>query len=464
MQIKGILWHSTGANNKTLRRYVQPSDVKPTEDTYDKAKWLEILGKNKYSNDWNHVKRQTGLNAWIGELADGTISAVQSMPWDFRPWGCGGGSKGSCNDGWIQFEICEDGLKDSVYFNKVYEEACELTAYLCKKFNIDPQGTVVHKGVTVPTILCHKDSYKLGLGSNHGDIDHWFPKHGKSMATARADVAALLKTANTATSASTTTATAATTTTAQTYKVVTTINKYSNAASAKAQTNAKGTFAPGTYYIYKGYPNGYNGMYNLTTDKTGAKANSWINPKENVIQESVSTNTTVEKPVEVITLSKIEIANKPDKIDYTVGESYDGTGLIIKAIYSDNSTKVITDYKVSGFDSTKAGSITINATFENKTATFVINVKEKEVIPEPEAIAPENKEPEIVEPETIEPENKEPVIDESDSELDQVESFIPEAITPDVNEDKTADIAALIFNIFKKLITMLVNLFNNKGE
>lgn len=43
------------------------------------------------------------------------------------------------------------------------------------------------------TILCHADSYKLGLGSNHGDVNHWFPKHGKSMATARADVAALLK-------------------------------------------------------------------------------------------------------------------------------------------------------------------------------------------------------------------------------------------------------------------------------
>lgn len=192
MTVKGVLWHSTGANNPTLKRYVQPSDTKPAADTYDKAKWLEVLGKNSYNNDWNHISHQAGLNCWIGKLADGTVTTVQTMPWDYKPWGCGSGSKGSCNNGWIQFEICEDGLTDKTYFDKVYKEACEITAYLCKMYNIDPKGTVTVNGVKVPTILCHYDSHKLGLGSNHGDIDHWFPKHGKSMATAREDVAALM--------------------------------------------------------------------------------------------------------------------------------------------------------------------------------------------------------------------------------------------------------------------------------
>ena len=114
------------------------------------------------------------------------------MPWNYKPWGCGSGSKGSCNNGWIQFEICEDGLTDKNYFDKVYKEACEITAYLCKMYNIDPNGTVTVNGVKIPTILCHADSYDLKMGSNHGDVDHWFPKHGKSMATAREDVAALL--------------------------------------------------------------------------------------------------------------------------------------------------------------------------------------------------------------------------------------------------------------------------------
>jgi len=194
----GILWHDTNGGNPKISRYVQPSDNDPK-----KAELLKLLGTNPNHNDWNHVYHEAGLNAWIGKLADGTISTVQTMPWNYRPWGCGGGSKGSCNGSasvqnspfWIQFEICDDGYKDASYFSKVYQEACELTAYLCKLYNIDPNGTVVYNGVTVPTILCHKDSAKLKLGSDHSDIYGWFGKMGKAknMDGVRKDVAALLK-------------------------------------------------------------------------------------------------------------------------------------------------------------------------------------------------------------------------------------------------------------------------------
>ncbi len=69
--------------------------------------------------------------------------------------------------------------------------------------------------------------------------------------------------------------------TAEAYVVIKEINKYSSASNAAAQTNSTGTVAPGTYYIYNKYPNGYNGMYNLTTDPTGETADFWINPAEN---------------------------------------------------------------------------------------------------------------------------------------------------------------------------------------
>ena len=115
------------------------------------------------------------------------------MPWNYRPWGCGSGRKGSCNNGWIQFEICEGNLDDKDYFEKVYKEACEITAYLCNLYNLNPKGTVTVNGTKVPVILCHQDSYKLGFGSNHGDIYHWFKKHGKDMDDVRNDVAELMK-------------------------------------------------------------------------------------------------------------------------------------------------------------------------------------------------------------------------------------------------------------------------------
>lgn len=179
MQIKGVLWHSTGANNPYIKRYVQPDDDAP-----DRDELLALFGVNQYHNDWNHVEVWAGLNAWIGKLSDGTVATVQTMPWDYKPWGCGGG----CNDGWVQFEICEDGLHDKEYFEQVYNEAVKFTAYICKLYGINPLGKIGN----VPTILCHQDSYRLGMGSNHADVYHWFKIYNKTMDNVREDVLKLL--------------------------------------------------------------------------------------------------------------------------------------------------------------------------------------------------------------------------------------------------------------------------------
>ncbi len=164
--VKGIMVHSTGANNPWLKRYVGPDDGK--------------LGKNQYNNHWNTYHpggREVCVHGFIGKLADGTVATYQTLPWDMRGWHAGG----SANNTHIGFEICEDGLADSTYFGKVYREAVELCAYLCKQY-----------GLTEKNIICHSEGYTQGIASNHGDVMHWFPKHGKSMDTFRADVKALL--------------------------------------------------------------------------------------------------------------------------------------------------------------------------------------------------------------------------------------------------------------------------------
>ena len=67
-----------------------------------------------------------------------------------------------------------------------------MTAYLCKMFGIDPKGTISYNGLKVPTIIDHTGSHSMGLGSNHGDVQHWSRKYGVTMETVRNDVAALL--------------------------------------------------------------------------------------------------------------------------------------------------------------------------------------------------------------------------------------------------------------------------------
>lgn len=191
MDVKGILWHSTGVNNPWLKRYVQPYYG---DQGYDYL--INYLGYNANGNDWNHSYQAAGVNAWIGKAANGEVTTVQTLPWNFAPWGCGGGWNGTCNNGWIQFEICEDSLSDPTYFNEIYKEACELTAYLCDLYNINPKGTYYYNGINVPTILCHYDSYNLGLGTGHVDVTHWFSAYGKTMDDVRNDVAKILANKN----------------------------------------------------------------------------------------------------------------------------------------------------------------------------------------------------------------------------------------------------------------------------
>lgn len=166
---KGIMVHSTGANNPNLKRYVGPDDG--------------LLGKNQYNNHWNQDKpdgRQVCVHGFIGKLADGSISTYQTLPWNHRGWHAGG----SANNTHIGFEICEDGLTDKAYFNAVYKEATELCAYLCKEYNLDPMADGV--------IIGHYEGHRRGIASNHADPGHWFPKHGKSMDTFRTEVKRLL--------------------------------------------------------------------------------------------------------------------------------------------------------------------------------------------------------------------------------------------------------------------------------
>ena len=71
-----------------------------------------------------------------------------------------------------------------VYKRQVYKEATELCAYLCKEYKLDPMADGV--------IIGHYEGHKRGIASNHADPGHWFPKHGKSMDTFRAEVKKLL--------------------------------------------------------------------------------------------------------------------------------------------------------------------------------------------------------------------------------------------------------------------------------
>ena len=173
---KGVMVHSTGANNPYLRRYVQPVASTPGRD-----RLLAALGTNPNANHWNRPGTNACVHAFVGRLADGSVAAVQTLPWDHRGWHAGTGtSGGSANNTHISFEICEDALTDPVYFKQAYQTAAQLTAMLCREYGLDPLADGV--------VICHQDGYRRGVASNHGDIYNWFPRFGLNMNDFRADV------------------------------------------------------------------------------------------------------------------------------------------------------------------------------------------------------------------------------------------------------------------------------------
>lgn len=164
---RGVMVHSTGANNPNLHRYVQPDDG--------------LLGRNTNDNDWNRPGLDVCVHAFIGRTAGGGVATYQTLPWDHRGWHAGSGRNGSANNTHISFEICEDGLTDRGYFETAYREAVELTAYLCALYALDPLADGV--------VIDHAEGHRRGLASNHGDVTHWLTRFGRTMDDFRRAVA-----------------------------------------------------------------------------------------------------------------------------------------------------------------------------------------------------------------------------------------------------------------------------------
>ena len=77
-------------------------------------------------------------------------------------------------------------------------------------------------------------------------------------------------------------------------------------------------------------------------------------------------NHTATFKVLVYELQGIRITHYPEKTYYRVGETFDPTGLVVVAMRTDNTEKEITDYTVSGFDSSKFGTKTITVSYQTE--------------------------------------------------------------------------------------------------
>lgn len=94
---------------------------------------------------------------------------------------------------------------------------------------------------------------------------------------------------------------------------------------------------------------------------------------EKTITVTCKTHATTFKVI-VYDLSGIRITSFPSKVYYKIGEAFDPSGLTVAEVRQDGTEKEITDYDISGFDSSTAGSKTITVSYNatvNGTFKFV---------------------------------------------------------------------------------------------
>ena len=97
-------------------------------------------------------------------------------------------------------------------------------------------------------------------------------------------------------------------------------------------------------------------------------------------------------PVVEKTLERIEITKNPNKTEYEEGEKFDKTGMVVTAVYSDNSRETVTDYTYAPTGSLTANDKRVIITYKGKTTTISISVKKIEkVLERLEITAPPSK-------------------------------------------------------------------------
>ena len=135
---------------------------------------------------------RSGVGASVHFFVDDR-KIIQCLPTNKKAGHCAG----SANNTHISIEMCEPkGIKygggstivsynpPKGYFKKAYANMVWLVAKLCREYELDP----------VKNVLCHSEGHRKGIASNHGDVEHWWPKfENKTMDDFRADVKAAME-------------------------------------------------------------------------------------------------------------------------------------------------------------------------------------------------------------------------------------------------------------------------------
>jgi hypothetical protein len=181
-------WHAGGKANDT---HISFEICEPQECRLLPIEWVPLKRGGSGMSAWAIARLQMelqargydpkGVDGNFGPGCEAVLKACQKA--------LGLTADGSCGPTTLAALAKRDGShlayrpEDTAdYFAAVWAHSVALCTMLCKEYGLDP----------LKDILCHAEGYKAGIASNHSDVMHWFPRHGKSMDDFRQDVKALM--------------------------------------------------------------------------------------------------------------------------------------------------------------------------------------------------------------------------------------------------------------------------------
>ena len=178
-------WHCGSTANNT---HIACEICEPIQTRLIDVNWNPLYRNGKYNTTWGVTQLQKELQAWgydpngiDGSFGPGCEAAVKAFQRDNGltvdgSVGLTTKAKFATRAGsYLKYDANDSEVK--AYFDNVYTKAVWLFATILKQV-----------GGKASEIVSHAEGYQLGIASNHADVGHWFPLHGKTMDVFRADV------------------------------------------------------------------------------------------------------------------------------------------------------------------------------------------------------------------------------------------------------------------------------------
>lgn len=187
-------WHAgTGTSgNSANNTHVAFEICEPSECRLLPVEWVPLYRGAEGMPSWAVKRWQQELQRmglYTGEI-DGSFGPATETATKAAQAALGLTQDGSCGPATLAAAAAQPGslmaydpTETEDYFAAVWDRAVALCAKLCQDYGLDPE---------TDDILCHAEGYRAGIASNHADVEHWFPKHGKTMDDFRAAVREVL--------------------------------------------------------------------------------------------------------------------------------------------------------------------------------------------------------------------------------------------------------------------------------